>query len=141
MTRKLIEYAIPLAEISGASAREKSIRFPSSALHIWWARRPLAVSRTTAFAALINGPGEDHPEEREHLQELIKDIVPWEAVKDGNSDAIEEARRLILAQSHGGPVLGLRGLRHRLAGLPPTPQRCRRHHPRIGFQCTDHCAQ
>ena len=103
MTRKLIEHGIPLAEISEASAREKSIRHGHpSTLHIWWARRPLAASRATAFATLIDDPGEEHPEELEHLQELIKQMVPWEAVKDGNNAAIEEARRLILEQ-HGRP--------------------------------------
>ena len=58
------------------------------------ARYPESVG-IAAFAALIDDPGEDHPEEREHLQQLIKDMAPWEAVKDGNNEAIEEARRLI----------------------------------------------
>ena len=101
--RKLIEYNLPLADISEASAREKSIRHGHpSTLHIWWARRPLASSRATAFAALIDDPGEDHPQQRERLLELIRKITPWEAVKDGNSDAIEQARELILEQ-YGRP--------------------------------------
>ncbi|MXX01509.1 MAG: DUF1156 domain-containing protein, partial [Acidimicrobiia bacterium] len=38
--RKLIEVALPLDAISGASAREKSIRHGHpSTLHLWWARR------------------------------------------------------------------------------------------------------
>jgi adenine-specific DNA methylase len=99
MHRKLIEHDIPLAEISEASAREKSIRHGHpSTLHIWWARRPLASSRATAFAALIDDPGEDHPQEREHLQELIKRMVSWDAVKDADNEAIQEARRLIRGQ-------------------------------------------
>lgn len=42
--KKLIEVALPLAAINAESAREKSIRrgHPSR-LHLWWARRPLAV--------------------------------------------------------------------------------------------------
>jgi adenine-specific DNA methylase len=97
--KKLIEYDLPLAEISQASAREKNIRHGHpSTLHIWWARRPLASSRATAFAALIDDPGPDKPEERERLLELIKEITPWEAVKGGNSPAISEARRLIHEQ-------------------------------------------
>jgi adenine-specific DNA methylase len=97
--RKLIEYNLPLAEISEASAREKYIRHGHpSTLHIWWARRPLASSRATAFAALIDDPGEDHPKQREKLMELIKEITPWEAVKNGNSEAVEQARELILEQ-------------------------------------------
>ena len=97
--RKLIEHLIPLAEISEALAREKAIRHGHpSTLHIWWARRPLAASRATAFAALIDDPGEGHPEEREHLQELIKQMVPWERLKNGHNAAIEEARRRIQKQ-------------------------------------------
>jgi adenine-specific DNA methylase len=103
LKRKLIEHDIPLAEISEASAREKSIRHGHpSTLHIWWARRPLASSRATAFAALIDDPGDDHPQERAELQELIKRITPWEAVKDGNSAAVKEARRRVLEQ-YGRP--------------------------------------
>jgi putative DNA methylase len=45
MTRKLIEHNIPLAEISDASAREKSIRHGhASTLHMGGARRPLAAA-------------------------------------------------------------------------------------------------
>ncbi len=103
MKKRLIEYNLPLADISEASAREKNIRHGHpSTLHIWWARRPLAASRATAFAALIDDPGPDHPEERERLMDLIKRMTPWEAVKDGNSEAIEEARELI-RQQYGRP--------------------------------------
>ena len=44
--KKLIEVALPLDVINKASAREKSIRHGHpSTLHLWWARRPLAVAR------------------------------------------------------------------------------------------------
>jgi putative DNA methylase len=103
MKKRLIEYDLPLADISEESAREKNIRHGHpSTLHIWWARRPLASSRATAFAALIDDPGPDHPHEREELLELVKRITPWEAVKDGNSEDIERARQLILEQ-YGRP--------------------------------------
>ncbi len=103
MKKRLIEYDLPLADISEESAREKNIRHGHpSTLHIWWARRPLASSRATAFAALIDDPGEDNPQQREYLLDLIKRITPWEAVKDGNSEAIEEARQLI-QQQYGRP--------------------------------------
>jgi adenine-specific DNA methylase len=96
MHRKLIEYHIPLAEISEASAREKNVHIGLPAqFHVWWARRPLASSRATLFVALIDDPGEEYPQEWEHRQELIKRMVPWDAVKDGNNEVIEEARRLI----------------------------------------------
>ncbi len=103
MQKRLIEHDLPLAGISEASAREKNIRHGHpSTLHIWWARRPLASSRATAFAALIDDPGDDHPQKREELLELIKKITPWEAVKGGNSKDIERARQLILEQ-YGRP--------------------------------------
>ncbi len=103
MTKRLIEYNLPLADISDASAREKNIRHGHpSTLHIWWARRPLASSRATAFAALIDDPGPDQPEKRQELMELIRRITPWEAVKDGNSADIEQAREMILEQ-YGRP--------------------------------------
>jgi putative DNA methylase len=99
MKKRLIEWNLPLADISEESAREKNIRHGHpSTLHIWWARRPLASSRATAFAALIDDPGEDNPEERDHLMDLIRRITPWDAVKDGNSQALEEARELIQKQ-------------------------------------------
>ncbi len=117
MKKRLIEYNLPLADISEESAREKNIRHGHpSTLHIWWARRPLASSRATAFAALIDDPGEHAPPPRdalkpdgrpyesmrEYLIDLIRRITPWEAVKGGNSADIEEARRLIAAQ-YGRP--------------------------------------
>lgn len=54
MKKHFIEHDMPLAEISEESAREKTIRHGHpSTLHIWWARRPLAASRATAFSASI----------------------------------------------------------------------------------------
>ena len=100
--KRLIEYDLPLADISEESAREKNIRHGHpSTLHIWWAHRPLATSRTTAFAALIDDPGPENPEKREYLKDLIRRITPWESVKSGNSADIEEARNLILKQFSG----------------------------------------
>jgi adenine-specific DNA methylase len=104
MQKRLIEWDLPLATISEESAREKNIRHGHpSTLHIWWARRPLASSRATAFAALIDDPGEENPEQREYLKDLIRRITPWEAVKGGNSEDIEEARQLILEQYGRSP--------------------------------------
>lgn len=103
MKKKFIEYDLPLAEISEESAREKNIRHGHpSTLHIWWARRPLAASRATAFAALVDDPGPAEPEKRDKIRRLIQEISTWEAVKGGNSDAIREARRLINEQ-YGRP--------------------------------------
>lgn len=99
MQRKFIEYDLPLAEISEESAREKNIRHGHpSTLHIWWARRPLASSRATTFAALIDDPGPAQPEKRAEIRRLIQQITPWEAVKNGNSPAIQRAQEMIRQQ-------------------------------------------
>jgi len=99
--RRLIEVMFPIQEVSAQSRREKqgSRHGYISTLHIWWARRPLAASRATALAALLPDPGDE--EGRKKLAELIKRISPWEAVKDGDSPAIEEARRLV-REAFGG---------------------------------------
>lgn len=55
--KKLIEVALPLDVINKASAREKSIsRGHPSALHLWWARRPLAAARAVIFAQMVDDP-------------------------------------------------------------------------------------
>jgi adenine-specific DNA methylase len=58
--KRLIEVDFPLKEVSEESVREKNIRHGHiSALHIWWARRPLAASRATTYAALIPAPSDN----------------------------------------------------------------------------------
>jgi adenine-specific DNA methylase len=97
MKKRFIEWDLPLAEISAESAREKNIRHGHiSTLHIWWARRPLASSRATNFAALIDLP-EDN-EKRKEITELIKKITPWEAVKNGNDANIKKAQQMLKEQ-------------------------------------------
>lgn len=88
MNKKLIEVAIPLDTINEASSREKSIRqgHPST-LHLWWARRPLAATRSIIFSQIVDDPS-SHPElfpteieqtkERERLFDLIRQMVLWE---------------------------------------------------------------
>jgi adenine-specific DNA methylase len=54
MTKRLIEFDLPLADISEESAREKNIRHGHpSTLHIWWARWLLTSSRIAAFVILV----------------------------------------------------------------------------------------
>lgn len=99
MNKRFIEYDLPLAEISEQSAKEKNVRHGHpSTLHIWWARRPLAASRATAFAALIDDPGPHNPKKRREINQLIEQIIPWDAVKSGNSKAIAKAQELIREQ-------------------------------------------
>jgi len=75
--KRLIEVDFPLKEVSEESVREKTIRHGHiSTLHIWWARRPLAVSRATTFAALIPVP-KDHDALRKKL-EFVAELSKWE---------------------------------------------------------------
>jgi len=94
---RLIEADFPLRKVSEESVREKNIRHGHiSTLHIWWARRPLAASRTTALAALLP----DDPSRREAFLRLVRDLAPWEAVQKNNHD-LEKARALI-REAFGG---------------------------------------
>lgn len=100
--KKLIEVALPLDAINIAAVREKSIRHGHpSTLHLWWARRPLAVARAVIFAQMVNDPGyerhlgrgvnkEKAAAERERLFKLIEDLVQWE--NTNNEEVLERAR-------------------------------------------------
>ena len=86
--KKLIEVALPLEAINRESVREKSIRHGHpSTLHLWWARRPLAVCRAVLFASLVDDPS-SHPgkfpteakqdKERQRLLDIIGKIITVE---------------------------------------------------------------
>lgn len=109
--RKLIEVALPLEAINRESAREKSIRHGHpSTLHLWWARRPLAVARAMLFAQLVDDPV-SHPDrfpteddqrgERERLHGIMERLVVWENVRDER--LLTEARQEILDSTDGRP--------------------------------------
>ena len=99
-TKKLIEVALPLVAINKASAKEKSIRHGHpSTLHVWWARRPLALARAVIFAQMVDDPSA-HPDlfptekkqekERQRLFRIIEDLVLWENTT--NEEVLERAR-------------------------------------------------
>lgn len=105
--KKLIEVALPLDDINAAAVREKSIRHGHpSTLHLWWARRPLAVARAVIFAQMVNDPsgtiqGDKRrretklkiQEEREKLFGIIRQLVKWENIN--NEELLKEAREII----------------------------------------------
>ena len=73
MKRRLIGDYLPLEDISSESSRERYVRHGHiSTLHPWWARRPLAASRATTYAALV-----DTPEDRESTAEFIAKLSKW----------------------------------------------------------------
>lgn len=102
-TKKLIEVALPLDKINEASEREKSIRHGHpSAIHMWWARRPLATARAVIWSSLVDDPS-SHPElfptedeqrkERERLFEILEKLVVWE--NSNNKKILEQAKEEI----------------------------------------------
>lgn len=96
--KRFIEVSFPVKEVSKESAKEKNIRHGHiSTLHIWWARRPLASSRATSYAALIPAP--ETPEEWEKKRQFIIELSKWE--NSLNSHIIEKARKDIL-EANGG---------------------------------------
>lgn len=96
---RFIEETFPVKEVS-LEADEKGIRRGNiSALHIWWARRPLTASRATAFGALIPFP-KTATEVR-----LTKKFVIEIAKRSSslNSNVLAKARQEILQTFSGIP--------------------------------------
>src|SRR5262249_5077367 len=98
--KKLIEVALPLEAINQAAAREKAIRHSHpSALHLWWARRPLAAAPAVIFAQMVDDPSA-HPDlfptkqkqekERQRLFRIVEKLVKWENTT--NEKVLQEAR-------------------------------------------------
>lgn len=101
MKKSFIEVSFPVKEVSKESVREKNIRHGHiSTLHIWWARRPLASSRATAYAALIPAPENDL--EWNTKKQFIEDLAKYE--NSLNKIIIEKARKDIL-QANNGEIL------------------------------------
>jgi len=99
-TKRFIEEFFPLKEVSFESAKEKNIRHGHiSTLHIWWARRPLASSRATNYAALIPAP--KNKKEAEEKKKFIVELCKWE--NSLRQDLIEKARKEILEANGGVP--------------------------------------
>ena len=75
--KRFIEVSFPVKEVSEESAREKNIRHGHiSTLHMWWARRPLAASRATIYAALTPEPKSE--QERLARANFIHELSKWE---------------------------------------------------------------
>jgi len=115
MRKKLIEVALPLEAINKESVRENYIyKGNPSAVHKWWAQRPLAACRAVLFAQLVDDPS-SHPElfptekaqeeERNRLFRLIEEIVKWENMN--REEVLERARDEILksAGTNGLPSI------------------------------------
>lgn len=98
--RRLIEEELPLKDVNSASAREKSLRHGNiSTMHLWWARRPLAMSRAVVFGTLLPDPGDDA--QRKEILKLISAASSFEASTD--SRRINPLRHLIAKAYPDGP--------------------------------------
>jgi len=116
--KKLIEVALPLEAINRAAVREGYIyRGNPSALHKWWAQRPLAAARAVIFAQMVDDPSErpdifptekKQEKERQRLFRIIEDLVLWEnttneKVLQGARDEIWQSWRYACAASADHP--------------------------------------
>ena len=98
--KRLIEETFPVKDVSEESARDKNIRHGHiSTLHIWWARRPLASSRATAYAALTLAP--ENTDEWSRKRDFIRDLSQWE--NSLNPHFMERARQDLLDANGGVP--------------------------------------
>ncbi len=99
-TNSFIEADFPIKKVSEHSVREKNIRHGHiSTLHIWWARRPLAASRASIYAALTPSP--ESEEERKEKAEFIANLSAWE--NSLNEELLSRARKEILEANRGRP--------------------------------------
>ncbi len=98
--RKLIEVTLPLDDINKASVREGFIyRGNPSAIHKWWAQRPLATARAVIFAQMVDDPSSSpdlfrtekaQAKERARLFRIIEELVRWENTT--NEAVLQKAR-------------------------------------------------
>lgn len=95
---RLIEELFPIKECSEYTIQENNVRSGHIRnLHIWWARRPLAPSRTTAYAALIPAP--ETEKELEEEQKFIAEFSKWENIN--NPKYLTKAKINILRANNG----------------------------------------
>ena len=98
--KSFIEVDFPIKAVSEESVKEKNIRHGHiSTLHIWWARRPLASSRASIYAALIPEPKNE--EDRLKKSQFIASLSKWE--NSLNKELINKARKEILEANGGVP--------------------------------------
>ena len=104
--KKLIEVALPLDAINTEAVREGFIyKGNPSAVHKWWAQRPLASCRAVLFGQLVDDPSAwpdlfpsdaAQEKERQRLFRIIEELVKWENMA---SDTVLNAARLEIARS------------------------------------------
>src|SRR5207302_3888725 len=99
-SRRLIEEELPLKAVNAESGREKSLHLGHiSTMHLWWARRPLAMSRAVVFGTLFPDPGDEV--ERGRVLRMIANAAPFEA--SGREDLVGPLRNLLKREYNPAP--------------------------------------
>lgn len=111
--KKLIEVSIPLEAINKEALRrkQKAPKGYPTAMHKYWAQRPIALCRAVLFAQLVDDPdacidefptAEARQAERDRLHRLMERLILWE--NSNNETVLTEARHEIarsLARARG----------------------------------------
>lgn len=118
--RRLIEVDLPIALISARARDGRSVHHGHiTAIHIWWARKPLPSCRAVLLATALPDPADEHcPQEfvsaaqealalldvdvpsdrvdlRRRLLRLVAEYASWKVARDGSHAAV--VRRLVAA--------------------------------------------
>ena len=99
--KKLIEVSIPLEAINAESSKrkQKAPKGYPTAIHKYWAQRPVAACRAVLFAQLVDDPTAwperfpselEQDEERRRLHRLMERMLRWES--SNAEDILNEAR-------------------------------------------------
>lgn len=102
--RVLIEEWLPIAEIGVECLRENSTgqHPPPNRLHVWWARRPLVVSRAAVLGSTLPAWSEDWPQDLLERFPTEKDYREWVRQQLGiRGDPVAVQRRLEAAKEAG----------------------------------------
>lgn len=91
--RRFIEEHFPVKEVGEFAVREKStVHGHLATMHPWWARLPLAVSRSVIYASLI--PSIENDEEIKSQKNIIAELSEWK--NPLNDELITSAKNHIM---------------------------------------------
>lgn len=100
--RRFIEEHFPVKEVGEYAVREKNATHGHLAtMHPWWARLPLAVSRSIIYASLI--PAVTDEKDIKSQKDVIADLAQWKSHL--NEELISRARKHILEYNKTAPKI------------------------------------
>ena len=79
--QRLIEHGFPCHQVGAETPREQSaaVHPPVNRLHVWWARRPLTLSRAAILASLLPAAAETDRFLRElGIEKSVMEINGWQ---------------------------------------------------------------